>query len=61
MIEINISELFLWVWCIVATGFAMYYRHHMVARHIIIMTLLNDEEIRGKLITNIKGWSKEND
>jgi len=59
MIEINISELFLWVWCVVATVFALYFRHHCLMHKMVIITLLHDEESREKIISNFKEWRKQ--
>ena len=59
MIELEISELFLWVWCIGATAAAVYFRYHSNMREIIIISLLRNDEVREKLVSELKEWREK--
>jgi len=53
-IDISLSELFLWVWCVVATVLAVYYRYHAHMRHLMILHLLHNDEARNHMVDAIK-------
>ena len=59
MIELEISELFLWVWCIGATAAAIYFRHHSNMREMVIMSLLHNDKVREKLVSELKEWREK--
>jgi len=54
MIEITFSDLFLFIWCTVATGFACYFRYHAKMRHALIVALLDNDEIREDMVASFK-------
>lgn len=45
MLEITFSDLFLLIWAGVATGFAVYYKHHALMRHRLIIAIVTEEGI----------------
>lgn len=54
MIEVQLSEIFLWAWCIVATGFAIYYKNRDRMKTMVIMGLLHNDEARERIVKNFK-------
>ena len=61
MIELSLSELFLWIWCIVATGLTCYFRHHAKMRHMMIVTIMMDEHIRNEMVASYKKLKEMSD
>lgn len=45
MLEITFSDLFLLLWAAVATGCAVYFKHHAMMRHRLIVAIMADDEV----------------
>jgi len=54
MIEVSITEIALFAWAIIATGYALRFKHDSQMGRRFIQALLEDEELRDRLITEYK-------
>lgn len=57
--EITITELVLFTWAIIATGFAYQYREQHQSLGFILNKILEDEEMRNDMIGRYKQWKEE--
>jgi len=53
MIEVSITEIALFAWAIIATGYALRFKHDSQMGRRFVQALIEDEELR-KLITEYK-------
>jgi len=49
MLEITFADMFLLLWAGIATGFAVYFKHHAIMRHRLIIAIMAEEEIYMKM------------
>lgn len=54
MIEVSITEIALFAWAIIATGYAFKFKQDSQAGRRFVQALLEDEELRNRLITEYK-------
>ena len=54
MIEVSITNVLLFVWAILATGYALKYKEELHGHKFIIHKILSDEKIRNELVGSYK-------
>jgi hypothetical protein len=54
MIEVSITEIALFAWAIIATGYAFKFKQEAQMGKRFVQALLEDEELRNRLITEYK-------
>jgi len=54
MIEVSITEIVLFAWAIIATGYAYKFKQESQMGKRFVQALLEDEELRNRLITEYK-------
>jgi hypothetical protein len=54
MIEVSITEIVLFAWAIIATGYAFKFKQDSQMGRRFVQALLEDEEMRDKLIAEYK-------
>jgi hypothetical protein len=56
--EITITELVLFTWAIVATGFAYQYKERFDSLSFIFNKMLADDDARNEMVTKFKQWKE---
>lgn len=59
--EITITELILFTWAIVATGFAYQYKEKHESLGFILNKILEDDETRNDMVSKFKQWKEARD
>lgn len=54
MIEVSITEIALFAWAIIATGYALRFKHDSQMGRRFVQALLEDEDMRDRLIAEYK-------
>jgi hypothetical protein len=54
MIEVSITEIVLFAWAIIATGYAFRFKHDSQMGRRFVQALLEDEDMRDRLIAEYK-------
>ena len=60
MIEVSLTEIFLFAWASLATGYACKYRVEERKAHHFIKLILTDKEMRTKITEDFDEWEKRN-
>lgn len=59
MIEVSITEIVLFAWAIVATGYAYKYKHDADKSNGFIRIILEDDSAREKIVAGFKQFKQE--
>lgn len=59
MIEISITEVFLFCWAVLATAFALKYKQQERMSKLFVRALIEDEELRDKIVSEVKQHMRE--
>ena len=59
MIEISITEVFLFCWAALATAFALKYKQQERMSKLFVRALIEDEELRDKIVSEVKQHMRE--
>ena len=59
MIEFTLTEIALFVWASLATGFALKYRHEAMMTKFFVRKLITDEMVRTQLVEAYQKFEKE--
>jgi hypothetical protein len=59
MIEFTLTEIVLFCWAILATGFALKYSHELLMTKFFIRKLITDEAVRTQLVAAYQTFEKE--
>lgn len=59
MIEVSITEVFLFCWATLATAFALKYKQQERMSKLFVRALIEDEELRDKIVSEVKQHMKE--
>ena len=54
MIEVSITEIVLFAWAIIATGYALKFKQESQMGKRFVQALIEDEELRNRVITEYK-------
>lgn len=59
MIEVSMSELFLFAWAALGTGFALKYRAEVESLKFLMHKVVSDKEVRDKLVEGYERFMRE--
>ena len=59
MIELTLTEIFLFCWAVLATGLALKFQHELSMSKFFIRKLITDEGIRTQLVEAYNKFEKE--
>ena len=59
MIEISLTEMFLFSWAIIATGYALKYKSDKDGTMQILRRVIEDKEARDDIVGEYEKWKKE--
>lgn len=59
MIEVSITEIVLFCWAGLATAFALKYKQQERMSKLFVRALIEDEELRDKIVSEVKQHMKE--
>jgi beta-lactamase regulating signal transducer with metallopeptidase domain len=59
MIEVSITEIILFCWAVLATAFALKYKQQERMSKLFVRALIEDEELRDKIVSEVKQHMKE--
>jgi hypothetical protein len=59
MIEVSITEVFLFCWAVLATAYALKYKQQERMSKLFVRALIEDEELRDKIVSEVKQHMKE--
>jgi hypothetical protein len=60
MIEITMTELVLFCWAVLATGFMFKYRDEAKKHAFMVNLMLKDKKARDEIVSSFEEWQKEN-
>lgn len=58
--EVTFSDVFLFSWAAIATGFALKYHHEAMMAKFFVRKLITDEKVRAELVGAYEKFEKEN-
>jgi beta-lactamase regulating signal transducer with metallopeptidase domain len=59
MIEVSITEIILFCWAVLATAYALKYKQQERMSKLFVRALIEDEELRDKIVSEVKQHMKE--
>jgi beta-lactamase regulating signal transducer with metallopeptidase domain len=59
MIEVSITEIVLFCWAVLATAYALKYKQQERMSKLFVRALIEDEELRDKIVSEVKQHMKE--
>jgi beta-lactamase regulating signal transducer with metallopeptidase domain len=59
MIEVSITEIVLFCWAVLATAFALKYKQQERMSKLFVRALIEDEDLRDKIVSEVKQHMKE--
>lgn len=59
MIEVSITEIALFAWAIIATGYALKYKSEARGTDVFIKVLLENKEVRDDVVAKFEQFRKE--
>ena len=59
MIEVSITEIALFAWAIIATGYALKYKSEARGADVFIKVLLENKEVRDDVVAKFEQFRKE--
>jgi len=59
MIEVSITEIVLFAWAIIATGYALKYKSEAKGADVFIKVLLENKEVRDDVVAKFEQFRKE--
>jgi hypothetical protein len=59
MIEVSVTEIALFCWAVLATAFALKYKQQERMSKLFVRALIEDEELRDKIVSEVKQHMKE--